>query len=124
MSSNNDGRNYQWMTPQDVKLLDVMASYVKDKLRMNGVFCRENKNRLRTLKINYANIKTLIEESGFRWIEDRRMVTTDFAVCEEYWVNYLLCNMCLYVHFAWLFYHKITVWHQNTKVRASLLWMT
>ncbi|KAL4185007.1 hypothetical protein AMTRI_Chr10g228440 [Amborella trichopoda] len=125
---------YQWTSPHDDKLLEVMAHCVRDNLRTNGAFCREAwaritrkikiKNRLWTLRTNYVNIKILIEEFGFRWIEEMWMVTTDWVVWEEYCLNYLLCNQCLCVHFAWLFYRKITVGHQNTRVRASLLWLT
>ncbi|KAL4182854.1 hypothetical protein AMTRI_Chr11g152310 [Amborella trichopoda] len=152
MISNNDGRNHQWISPQDDKLLTVIALCIKDKLRTNGVFCRKGwasimremcdeygpgfdrtriKNRLRTLKTNYANVKKRIREYGFGWIDDKRMVTADWAVWEEYcavytnnttfYYRYLLCDMCPYVHFAWLFYRTTTFGHQNTRARASLL---
>ncbi|KAL4179661.1 hypothetical protein AMTRI_Chr13g121190 [Amborella trichopoda] len=124
MNPNNDGRNYNWTSPQDDKLLDVIARCAKDNLMTNGVFRREGwakitremydeygtgfdrrriNNILRTFKTNYTNIKKLLGESGFGWIEN---------------------SMCPYVHFAMLFYRITTVGHQNTRARASHMWLT
>ncbi|KAL4192927.1 hypothetical protein AMTRI_Chr06g196740 [Amborella trichopoda] len=127
MSSNNNKRNYQWTSLQENKLLDGMALCVNDKLTTNVVFCNKGwaritcemcdkdglefdrtriKNRHRTLKTNYANIKKIIRESEFRWIEYRRMTNNT-----TFYKKYLLCNIRPYVDFAWLFYYRDTSGH-------------
>ncbi|KAL4184894.1 hypothetical protein AMTRI_Chr10g3310 [Amborella trichopoda] len=72
-----------WMSPQDDKLLNVMARCAEENLMMNGLFWfdqRRIKNRLRTLMTNYSNIKKLFAESGFGRVEERRMIIVNWAV--------------------------------------------
>ena len=42
------------------------------------------RNRLRTLKTCYKHIKTLIGLSGFGWDEERKKVTAEAGVWDDY----------------------------------------
>ncbi|RWR87796.1 Myb/SANT-like domain-containing protein [Cinnamomum micranthum f. kanehirae] len=91
--------NLKWTPPHDEKLIEVMVDQCREGRGMKGGFTCEEwnlltqnmksefgesiftkdmlKNRFKTLKKTYANMKAMLDLSGFGWDDTRKLVTTE-----------------------------------------------
>ncbi|KAF9618550.1 hypothetical protein IFM89_002245, partial [Coptis chinensis] len=100
-------RRTMWMPPMDTNFMKLMVAQVHDGQYLDGQFSRHSskcimeqfkakfgsnydlknlKNHYRALKKNHNAIKTLIDQSGFGWDNDREIV---YADDDQVWDDYV-----------------------------------
>eukprot|EP00268_Persea_americana_P003957 TRINITY_DN11224_c0_g4_i1.p1 TRINITY_DN11224_c0_g4~~TRINITY_DN11224_c0_g4_i1.p1 ORF type:complete len:294 (-),score=60.76 TRINITY_DN11224_c0_g4_i1:610-1491(-) len=98
-------KNMKWTTMQDELLIRLMVEQRKEGRGVKGGFTCEGwtlmtrsmrsqfgdtftkdklKNRFKTLKRTYRIMKGLLDQSGFRWDNKRKMVTAERSIWNEY----------------------------------------
>ncbi|KAL4192011.1 hypothetical protein AMTRI_Chr06g170120 [Amborella trichopoda] len=98
-------KNYYWNAHQDDYFIDLMVNEVSRGRKTGGVFHKDAwnamtkamkakygedfdkdrlRNRLKTIKGQYSNVKQLLQQSGFWWNEETKMVTGDEAVWDDF----------------------------------------
>lgn len=98
-------RNMKWTNRQDDILIHFMREQCKDKKSIPGGFNAEGwntmtkqmkkqfgtdftkdklKNRFKTFKKWYKGMKTILNSNGFGWDEDKKMITAEMKVWDDY----------------------------------------
>ncbi|RWR92102.1 Myb/SANT-like domain-containing protein [Cinnamomum micranthum f. kanehirae] len=98
-------KNLKWTPLQDDTLIQLMLDQCKDGRNIKGGFTCEGwnlltkemktqygdffskdklKNRFKTLKKTYGDLKAMLDLSGFGWDDTRKMVTAEPQVWKEY----------------------------------------
>ncbi|KAL4203264.1 hypothetical protein AMTRI_Chr01g127030 [Amborella trichopoda] len=102
-------KNTQWYLSRDNYFIELMLKQVNQGRLISSGFHRDGwnemakmmkkkfgktfdkdklKNRFKTLKKIYREVKQLLGQSGFRWCDKKKMVTAELAVWEEFIVEH------------------------------------